>query len=148
MIPLEERGWFFKITGSPEVVGPHLADFNKFVNSIRFANPAGNPAWKFPEGWTESPGSSMRFATIQLGDDEKPLDMSVIMLPRIEEDEAAYVLANVNRWRKQLQLPPLEASQLANETKRVDLDGAHAIVIDLKGESAGDGMGGHRSPAA
>ena len=141
MIPLEERGWFFKITGSPELVGPHAADFNKFVASIRFSSPTGNPTWKLPAGWTESPGSSMRFATIQLGNDEKPLDMSVIMLPRNEEDESAYVLANLNRWRNQLQLPPIEAKQLTDETKRVDLDGAHAIVVDLKGESAGDGMG-------
>jgi hypothetical protein len=143
MIPLEEYGWFFKVTGPPEVVGPHVADFDAFVRSIRFADPAGNPSWKLPAGWTENPGarSEMRFTTINLGTAEKPLDMSVIKLPRNEDDEPAYVLANVNRWRGQLQLPPLEAADLAAETKRVDLTAAHAIVVDITGESAGDGMG-------
>ncbi len=87
------------------------------------------------------PDRALRFATIRLGTADKPLEMSVIMLPRNEDDEAAYVLANVNRWRGQLQLPPLAAGDLAAETKRVELTGAHAIVVDMQGESSGDAMG-------
>jgi len=83
----------------------------------------------------------MRFATIRLGTAEKPLEMSVIMLPRNEDDETAYILANINRWRGQLQLPPIKAGDLAAETKRVDLAGAHATVVNIEGESSGDGMG-------
>ena len=141
MIPLEEQGWFFKVSGPPEIVEPHAADFNKFVRSIRVSPETGKPSWKLPDGWTEDAGSSMRFATMRIGTADKPLELSVIVLPRNEENETAYILANVNRWRGQLQLPPIEADDLTTETKRIELDGAHTIIVDIEGESSGDRMG-------
>ena len=48
---------------------------------------------------------------------------------------------NVNRWRGQLQLPPIGADALAGESVQVPLDGATATVVDLLGTSAGGGMG-------
>src|SRR5262249_46849834 len=68
-------------------------------------------------GWTESAGSGMRYATI------KPpfpgrIDVSVIVLP----GPAGGELANVNRWRGQIGLGPIDeqglgASRAALKTK-------------------------------
>ncbi len=57
MIPLEERGWFFKVSGPPELVAPHVAGFDKFVRSISF-DTTGKPSWKLPAEWKEDAGSS------------------------------------------------------------------------------------------
>jgi hypothetical protein len=40
---------------------------------------------------------------------------------------------NVNRWRGQLQLAPLDAGQLDQESTKLDLAGHSAILVDLSG---------------
>lgn len=141
-----DDGWFFKLTGPPEAVAPHEAEFNAFVKSIHFSA-AGKPQWKLPPEWSEEPSSGMRYATILVNVDEEDearqrLELSVIKLPRNEPDETAFVLANVNRWRDQLSLPPIAAKDLKQETRHVKLDGATAIVVDLTGTSKPGGMSG------
>jgi hypothetical protein len=68
----------------------------------------GGLRWTLPTGWTESAGGQMRYATL------KPpvtgrIDASVVMLP----GPAGGELANVNRWRNQIGLPPLDEPALA-----------------------------------
>ena len=64
-------------------------------------------SWTLPQGWTETAGPGMRYATI------KPslpgnLEISVIALPGAAGGE----VANVNRWRGQLGLPALDQTAL------------------------------------
>jgi hypothetical protein len=64
--------------------------------------------WTLPKGWTESRGGAMRFATLKPPDPGQ-LDASVVVLP----GPAGGELANVNRWRGQIGLPPLDEQGLA-----------------------------------
>jgi hypothetical protein len=66
--------------------------------------PTGKGAlkWALPKGWTETPGSGMRYATLTPPGAGK-LEMSVVVLPGPAGGEPA----NVNRWRGQIGLPPL-----------------------------------------
>lgn len=64
--------------------------------------------WTLPAGWTQDAGSGMRYATIKAPTPGK-LDISVVVLPGAAGGE----LANVNRWRGQLGLAPVEESALA-----------------------------------
>lgn len=57
--------------------------------------------WTAPEGWPSKPGDGMRRATYAAGKAE----LTVVSLP----GEAGGALANVNRWRGQLGLPPAKA---------------------------------------
>ena len=82
-------------------------------------------SWQTPEGWTQKQGSSeFRFAQIDLGDD---LTMVVSRFP----GDVGGTLANVNRWRGQLQLAPVKADELEKVTKRVSAGDATALVTDF-----------------
>jgi hypothetical protein len=63
--------------------------------------------WTLPKGWTEAKGEGMRYATLQPGGAGKA-EVSVIMLAGASGGE----LANVNRWRGQLGLPPVDEAAL------------------------------------
>ncbi len=96
--------------------------------------PAGEQglAWTLPSGWSESRPGGMRYATF------KPnvpgtIDGSVIALP----GPAGGELANVNRWRGQIGLEPLDQAALAAARKQVQSAAGPVAVFDFA--SPGDG---------
>jgi hypothetical protein len=60
-------------------------------------------AWDLPKGWSEARGNGMRFATLKPPVPGK-LDVSVVTLPGLAGGE----LDNVNRWRSQIGLAPID----------------------------------------
>ena len=88
--------------------------------------------------WVEGrEGPTPRYATIHLGPKEKPIELSVTMLGK----EAAAILPNVNRWRGQLGLPPVDEAGLAALTKDIKVNDGTAVLVDMTG-SAGKNAGG------
>jgi len=140
IVPLGAKGWFFKITGPKDRVEGANEAFEAFLKSVKF-DADGKPHWTLPDGWQEQPGSQIRYATLVLPGEGKPLEVSVTVLPKSEGDDEQYLLVNVNRWRNQLQLPPIDAVQLSAEAKQIALDGATATVVNLLGSASGEGMG-------
>lgn len=67
--------------------------------------PSGNEVlqWDLPKGWSALRAEGMRVATFKPAVEGK-VDISVIRLP----GEAGGELANVNRWRGQINLPPID----------------------------------------
>jgi hypothetical protein len=140
IVPVGETGWFFKLTGEAAAVEAQNEAFLQFVTSLKFsAGAAGKPEWTLPEGWKEQPGAGMRYATIQVPGDAKPLDLSVIPLPR-SGDTQKYVLDNINRWRGQLNLKPITADELSTTTKTLKIGEHEATLVSLLGSGSG-GMG-------
>lgn len=120
LIPSQGRGWFFKLSGLKEPVGEQNQAFREFLTSVRFDQKSGDPQWDLPEGWVRKPGgggSGMRFATLEIGADSDPLELSVIVLPMPAGDFDGYLLQNVNRWRGQLKLSAITQEQLVEETE-------------------------------
>ena len=138
--------WFFKVSGPIEAVAKHAETFTSFLESVHFDGADSPPHWKLPEGWQQQPGNEMRFATLKIGSGKESLDLSVSSLPKGEGDDAEYLLANVNRWRGQLSLPPLAPRELSKEIKEMKLEGAQAYVVDFSGKLGSGGMG--RGPFA
>ena len=68
----------------------------------------------------------MRFATIRAGN--SGLQLSVIAL-----DAPQPLLANVNRWRGQLELPPMSQDELADEMTEVQIGDSTAMLFALQG---------------
>jgi hypothetical protein len=66
-----------------------------------------NLAWTLPKGWTETKGSGMRYATLQPSVKGKA-EVSIVMLSGTVGGE----LANVNRWRGQIGLSPVDEAAL------------------------------------
>src|SRR3954469_20730083 len=65
--------------------------------------------WKTPEGWTESPPGEMRVASFKIsGKDGRQADLSIVPL----SGGGGGDIANVNRWRGQVGLPPLSPEEI------------------------------------
>lgn len=82
--------------------------------------------WTLPKGWTESAGGAMRFATFQVPV-KGTVDASVVVLP----GPAGGELANVNRWRNQIGLAPLDESGLAAARRTVSTKAGPIKVYDF-----------------
>lgn len=140
IVPQGARTWFFKMSGPQEAVSEQMPPFLEFVGSLRFPDgEAGAPTWSLPEGWSEETGSGMRQATIHITNIDPALEMSVIQLPSDGGDPEGYLLANVNRWRGQLGLPPVAQSELfdssrTEEVLKVPVDGGEATLVNLVGQ--------------
>ncbi len=126
-----DRAWFFKAVGPDAQMAEQADAFRSLLRSVRFVDE--KPQWTLPEGWRQKAGSGMRFATLQFGSAEPPLELTVIPLGVPPGEPSAYILSNVNRWRQQLQLPPIAAGELDKQTEKIELDGTTATAVDLRG---------------
>ena len=97
--------------------------------------PAAPITWTVPDGWMQLPGKGMRYATLVVEPGDTPLELSVIPLGLMARD----VLQNVNRWRDQLGLEPIQADQLDTVVETVAIGEHTASVVNLtgQGQSAG-----------
>jgi hypothetical protein len=129
IVPAGEKIWFFKLAGPAPEVAAHQAEFDRFVNSLNFLE-AGDPpvTWVLPEGWEERPSrEALRYATIRVGPEK--LELTVVPLGR----EAADQLANVNRWRRQIDLPPITEAELAPLKRDITVNGRAVTLVDMTG---------------
>jgi hypothetical protein len=92
---------------------------------------SGALRWTLPAGWTETKGGgAMRFATMKPPVAGKA-EVTVIVLP----GPAGGELANVNRWRNQIGLPPLGERELGAARKPLRAKGAPISVYDFASET-------------
>jgi hypothetical protein len=92
--------------------------------------PMDSPArWTKPDGWNEQPLSEMRLGSFKVdGSNATSADVSVIAFP----GEAGGLTSNINRWRGQLQLGPLDEDQLAQLTQRMEVDNVPTYLVDFQ----------------
>ncbi|HYQ80796.1 MAG TPA: hypothetical protein VEP68_04805 [Anaeromyxobacteraceae bacterium] len=90
----------------------------------------GALAWTLPKAWTETHGGdAMRFATLKPPVDGR-IDVSVVVLPGTAGGE----LANVNRWRGQIGLPPLDDAGLSKVRRDVATKAGRVSLYDFTSE--------------
>ncbi len=118
IVPLGQKGWFFKILGASEAVANQQDNFNGLLQSITVDG--DRLAWKVPEGWSEQLGAGMRAATFRMGSGDTKLECSVIPLPAEDPTSVEYVLANINRWRGQLGLDAQSADEFSAALEESD----------------------------
>jgi hypothetical protein len=141
IVPRGDQAWFFKLTGLAVQLEGARQTFDEFLETVEFDS-AGNPQWPLPEGWRERPGDAIRYRTLLMSTDVNPLEISVTRLPLPETELDEYLLSNVNRWRDQLSLGPLEKDQLSQDMVTIRLGGELvAYVVDFEGRGMGR-MGG------
>src|SRR4030095_14680057 len=119
---------FFKMRGNAELTEAQKTDFLKWVaavcdaqtqtgsSQVAAAPPQTNSApsikWTAPEGWTEVPPSSMRYASFSASTDEGgKIDISVVTFPGDGGRDAD----NLNRWRAQTCMAPVDASTVTSQ---------------------------------
>lgn len=94
--------------------------------------PASRPRgvkWTVPAGWTEAPGSGMRVATLTPPQSAGKAEVTIIALP----GDVGGELANVNRWRGQLALPPIGDADLPAARDSVKSGLGALFVYDFTG---------------
>ena len=162
IVPFGGATWFFKLTGPAAIVGAEKARFVEFLASIKpapaGAAPVAAPAapaapafnvpnapppatvaaaagipdlrWTAPAHWQAKPPSALRKATYVItGAAGTPAELAISAFP----GNVGGDLANVNRWRGQLQLPPLGEAELAGALTRFTAHGLPVAVVDFPG---------------
>jgi hypothetical protein len=148
ILPRQGTLWFIKMSGEESIVTREQEPFRSFLKSLSFQEPeaavaaapeAAEPStadWKIPAGWKTQPPGQMVLAAYQAAKDGATADITVTAFP----GDVGGLLANVNRWRGQVGLAPLQAGDLAKEVKTIELaSGAKASVVDVSGTNPRSG---------
>lgn len=89
---------------------------------------AGGISWTRPDGWTEQPPSSMRVGSFLVrGSNGQTADMSIIPL----SGTAGGDLANINRWRSQINLEPITEAELPRDSRLITPGGRPMRLVDI-----------------
>lgn len=158
-----DRTWFFKLKGEAELVGSQRDALIGLLRTVEFSTTAtvspNNPpaaqaatttsststvtataddsslTWSAPADWAAKSLGSMRKGSYTLRDTTgAEADLSIIMFGASSNP----LLANVNRWRGQLSLPPITETQLPVETTTIPSGGFTFTMIDIAGNVSGD----------
>ena len=93
-------------------------------------------AWRAPAHWEPEPASGMRIASYRVrGAAGHEADVSVIALGA----SAGTLASNVNRWRGQLGLPPLDAPSIESAARETEGPHGAATFVTLEGGVSLDG---------
>jgi hypothetical protein len=146
--------WFFKLHGEGPLVAREKAAFLQFLEGIEFvegapsspapslaaSSPApmggsrGKPKWDVPQGWKETAPPQMIMASFALtGEGGASADVTVSSFP----GDVGGVLANVNRWRGQLQLEGVNDAGLKDVAGSLEVTGGTAVMVDMTGTRSG-----------
>ena len=161
IVPHAGATWFFKLTGPEAVVAKAKAAYLEFIQTVKAGAPpapGASPAlaaaatpgadmaatpvtkaegpglkWTAPPHWQDKPATQMRKATwIIPGPDGTTAELAVTAFPGAVGGE----LANLNRWRAQLALPPVSEADLAREVTRLTVNGLTMTIADLTSNGA------------
>lgn len=147
MVKHGETTWFIKLTGPVAGVEKQQDAFEKFVKSTHFAQRAneitqephentghshtdsdGGLTYAVPAGWEKQGPKPMREVWFTAGPAEKKAEIIVTKLPQGVGD----LLSNVNRWRGQVGLAPVDDT--ANVGQDVTVDGVNGKLYDFTGD--------------
>lgn len=151
--------WFFKLRGNDALAAAERENFIRWVESVKLveasqvpmhgtapgegitppketATPAPGPVgdgtvtWQLPDGWTPVKASSARYATLAItGADGSKGELAVTHFP----GDVGGDLANVNRWRAQIGLKPIDEAALSSSVTQVTAGPKKIKVIDATG---------------
>lgn len=86
--------------------------------------------WTKPESWFENATTSFRLASYAAGGEaEKAVDISVTAFP----DRAGGLLANINRWRGQIALQPVDETGLQDLVTEIMIADHPGWYVDMTG---------------
>jgi hypothetical protein len=122
-IPKEQHPSAKTAASTPPATSPTPAGGDMANTAV--ATASGAPlAWTPPAAWTAKPAGAMRKGSYTVKGDEGEADFAITAFP----GDVGGDLANLNRWRGQLSLPPLNQSDFAAATQHVDHNGPQRIL--------------------
>ncbi|MEX0330488.1 MAG: hypothetical protein AB3N64_03600 [Puniceicoccaceae bacterium] len=94
------------------------------------AAPAAGFGFSLPQGWVEKAPSSMVLKAFQTG--TPPENMADVSVSAFAGDVGGQA-ANINRWRRQVGLPPLDPDSALALVKQVEISGMDGWQVSLTG---------------
>jgi len=118
----------------PPAAAPAAAPVARNMANTAVPTASGaNLTWSGPGHWKEKPASAMRKGTFTVpGDGNVEADLSITAFP----GDVGGELANVNRWRSQIQLSPITAAELPGAITRREINGLKVAVVDVAATGA------------
>jgi len=112
--------------GHPAIEGmPAPADAGAAMSATAVPTTADlTLVWTAPAGWTQKQASAMRKGSYAVSGPEGAGDISITAFP----GDVGGDLANVNRWRGQLGLPPVQDA--ARALQPLEANGLHMMVFE------------------
>jgi hypothetical protein len=151
MLTRGTMSWFFKMTGEDSFVAAQKENFLQFLKSVSFVenvpaemaaapetqNQSTNSIWTIPPGWQPLPPSQFLLAEFSItGTNGANADVNVAEMG----GEGGGLLANANRWRGQLGLPPVtQEDELSKMVGSIDFANGQAQVVDFIGTDSKTG---------
>ncbi|HTV43156.1 MAG TPA: hypothetical protein VMF08_21505 [Candidatus Sulfotelmatobacter sp.] len=150
--------WFFKMTGDAELVEQQKSAFIAFLQSLNFGSQqpqaqlppghpdiggmtdsssapqasSGQPNWTIPAGWQPVSAGQFLVAKFKInGDNSTTANVNVSS----STGDGGGLAANVNRWRGQIGLPPVDEIS----TVTFEIPGGQAQLVDLSGKDSQSG---------
>lgn len=139
IVEKDGRAWFYKMRGNAELVGREKEHFLGWIQTLKpeeqveaLPKPVMSKdlSWTLPEGWTAGFGGQSRYATLEVPSvNAAPTSVVVSFFP----GDVGGDVANVNRWRAQISLPPLSEAQVTALMKSMAVGDKTMKLVDLKG---------------
>jgi hypothetical protein len=151
MVSHENVSWFFRMSGDTPLVAEQKPAFVEFLRTLTFLpgtpEPAApsvavgsggptKPAWTVPTGWQEVPPTTMLLAKfIASGESGTKAEITVSVFP----GSTGGLLANVNRWRGQIGLSPVNEKELEKLATPLEHPEGRAMLVDMTGSDSRTG---------
>src|SRR5438552_6929463 len=146
MVTTANATLFFKMRGNAALTEAQKGDFIKWVAAVCNAQTQAGPPqmaaappqttsappikWKTPEGWTEVPPSSMRYASFSApAEDGDKIDISGVTITGDGGSDAD----NVTRWSRQLGLAPVDANAVTSQVAALKTGDTTFSTTDIAG---------------
>lgn len=146
--------WFIKMTGDADLVEQQKSSFITFLQSLDFGSQqsqaqlppghpdvngmtapsaqeaaSGQPNWSVPAGWQPVAAGQFLVAKFKItGDNGASADVNISS----SAGDGGGLAANVNRWRGQLGLQPIDEIS----TMTFEVPGGQAQLVDISGKNA------------
>jgi hypothetical protein len=101
------------------------------VGGPQGADTSSELVWTAPAGWSTKPLGQMRKGSYGIKGAQGESDLSIFVFP----GAAGGLVDNINRWRGQIGLQPIDKAVLADSTSTLRTDaGLEMIVVDMTGQ--------------
>ena len=141
----DDVNYFFKLIGNDELVSAQKGVFLEFLKGIEFGGAEPAPAapaaaaegganpWTVPADWQERPATQFLMAKYQLPEG------SEVTVSKLGGD-AGGLLPNVNRWRGQMNLAPVDEAGLGDLLSEIKAGQIQGTLVTLNGTDLKSGV--------
>jgi len=124
-IPKEERG--APLPAQMPATDPQKMEILPGMSEA--AEEAPELSYTVPEGWEEFPPQSIRKANFRVSDESGSAEIAVTVFP----GDVGGMLANINRWRGQIGLPPITEDRIGDLTSPIVISKHRGTLVTLNG---------------